>query len=518
MPGPASAGANRVRCGAAGWHGRCLSPSPEEATARMSVADAPSQSLLVRPAADAGERIDVATEKTPPAWLTSEPAAAASTSTATGGVVDAAALLATPATLAATGLPADHILSLILKVLFAGEITGRALSDHLKLTYGILEPIIMEARLEQLIEVKRAAGTGTAGYTYALTDRGRDRGRQFLDVNGYVGPAPVPLDQYVRYVRALAREHTVIDREVIASGFTDLIVEEDLLDQLGPAVSTRRAMFLYGPPGNGKSAMSAGIGRALGDAIYMPHALDIGGQIVTLFDPVTHCPQPAGEGGELVRSDTAVDARWIRVRRPVITVGGELTLEQLDLKFNHLAKFYEAPVQLKANGGVLLVDDFGRQRVPASDLLNRWIVPLESRVDFLSLHTGRKFEVPFDVLVIFATNLEPRSLTDEAFLRRIPYKVHATNPSIDQFSRIFEMVCQKHGIGFDPGVVAHLCQEYYDGRGVEMRACHPRDLVEQMVMLCRYRKQPVRITPKLLDEVCRTYFLDKPLLGTEARV
>jgi predicted ATPase with chaperone activity len=310
----------------------------------------------------------------------------------------------------------------------------------------------------------------------------------------------------------------VIDRDVIASGFTDLIVEEDLLDQLGPAVSTRRAMFLYGPPGNGKSAMSAGIGRALGDAIYMPYALDIGGQIVTLFDPVTHVPQPAGAGDELIRSDGAVDPRWIRVRRPVITVGGELTLEQLDLKFNHLAKFYEAPVQLKANSGVLLVDDFGRQRVPASDLLNRWIVPLESRVDYLSLHTGRKFEVPFDVLVIFATNLEPRSLTDEAFLRRIPYKVQANNPSIDQFSRIFEMVCQKHGIAFDPAVVAHLCQEYYDGRGFEMRACHPRDLVEQMVMLCRYRKKPVSITPNLLDEVCRTYFLDKPLNGTEARV
>ncbi len=429
---------------------------------------------------------------------------------------DSAVVPGAPTTLAETGLPGESVLALTLKVLYSGERSGRALADEIKITYGILEPIIAQARVEQLIEVKRASGTGTAGYEYALTDRGRDRARQFLDVNGYVGPAPVPLDQYVRYVRALAGQNQIIDREVIASGFTDLIMADDMLDQLGPAVSTRRAMFLYGPPGNGKSAMSAGIGRALGGAIYMPYALDMGGQIVTMFDPVTHVPQPLDDGGPIVRPDTASDPRWVRVRRPVITVGGELTLEQLDLKFNHLSKYYEAPVQLKANGGVLLVDDFGRQRIPASDLLNRWIVPLESRIDYLALHTGRKFEVPFDVLVIFATNLEPRTLADEAFLRRIPYKVHASNPSIEQFSAIFLMVCEKHGIRFDPAVVAHLCSEYYERRGLEMRACHPRDLVEQMVTLCRYRKQPLVITPRLLDEACRTYFLDKPLYGTAA--
>jgi hypothetical protein len=424
----------------------------------------------------------------------------------------------TPTTLAETGLTHDTLLALTLKVLYSGEMIGRDLADEIKVTYGILEPIISAARAEQLIEVKRASGAGTAGYQYALTDRGRDRAKQCFEVNGYVGPAPVPLDQYVRYVADLGQQNSIIDREVIASGFTDLVVADDMLDQLGPAVSTRRAMFLYGPPGNGKSAMSAGIGRALGGAIYMPYALDIGGQVVTLFDPVTHVPQPVDDGSPLVRPDTASDARWIRVRRPVITVGGELTLEQLDLKFNPLSKYYEAPVQLKANCGVLLVDDFGRQRIPASDLLNRWIVPLESRVDFLALHTGRKFSVPFDVLVIFATNLEPRTLADEAFLRRIPYKVRATNPSLEQFSAIFSMVCSKHGIEFDPRVVDHLCREYYEGRGLEMRACHPRDLVEQMVTLCRYRKQPVAITPRLLDEACRTYFLDKPLYGTEAAV
>ena len=410
------------------------------------------------------------------------------------------------------------MLGLVLKVLYSGELTGRGLVEEVKLGWQILEPIVEAARREQLMEVKRATGAGTAGYQYALGDKGRDRAEQFFDVNGYVGPAPVPLQQYVTYVSALGKQNQIIDREVIAAGFTDLIVADDMLDQLGPAVSTRRAMFLYGPPGNGKSAMSAGIGRALGGAIYMPYALDMGGQVVTLFDPITHVPQPLDDGNTLMRADTAADPRWIRVRRPVITVGGELTLEQLDLKFNPLSKYYEAPVQLKANCGVLLVDDFGRQRIPASDLLNRWIVPLESRIDFLALHTGRKFSVPFDVLVIFATNLEPRTLADEAFLRRIPYKVRATNPSLEQFSAIFSMVCDQHGVAFDPAVVDHLCKEYYEGRGLEMRACHPRDLVQQMVTLCRYRKQPLELTRKLLDEACRTYFLDKPLYGTEASV
>ena len=424
----------------------------------------------------------------------------------------------TPTTLEQAGLTRDTVLGLVLKVLYSGELTGRELVEEVKLGWQILEPIVEAARREQLMEVKRATGAGTAGYQYALGDKGRDRAEQFFDVNGYVGPAPVPLQQYVAYVSALGKQNKIIDREVIAAGFTDLIVADDMLDQLGPAVSTRRAMFLYGPPGNGKSAMSAGIGRALGGAIYMPYALDMGGQVVTLFDPITHVPQPLEDGNTLMRADTAADPRWIRVRRPVITVGGELTLEQLDLKFNPLSKYYEAPVQLKANCGVLLVDDFGRQRIPASDLLNRWIVPLESRIDFLALHTGRKFSVPFDVLVIFATNLEPRTLADEAFLRRIPYKVRATNPTLEQFSAIFQMVCDQHGVAFDPAVVDHLCKEYYEGRGLEMRGCHPRDLVQQMVTLCRYRKQPLEITRKLLDEACRTYFLDKPLYGTEASV
>ena len=431
---------------------------------------------------------------------------------------DSSVAPAAPTSITQTGLSPDNVLGLLLKTLYTGELSGMELSDKVKISYAILERILENARVEQLVEVRSATGAGTAGYRYALTERGRERANQYFETNGYIGAAPVPLEQYVKYVNDLGKHNTLIDRECVASGFPDLIVADDMLDQLGPAVSARRAMFLYGPPGNGKSAMSAGIGRALGGAIYMPYALDIDGQVIMLFDPVNHVLQPVDEGNPLMRTETATDPRWARIRRPVITVGGELTMDQLDLNFNRLAKFYEAPVQLKANCGVLLVDDFGRQRLPASELLNRWIVPLESRIDFLALHTGRKFEVPFDVLVIFATNVEPRKLADEAFLRRIPYKVHATNPSLEQFAAIFEMVCKKHGAAFDQKVVDHLCREYYEGRGLEMRACHPRDLIEHIVNLCRYRKKPVEVTPVLLDEACGTYFLDEPMTGTQAVV
>ena len=291
-----------------------------------------------------------------------------------------------------------------------------------------------------------------------------------------------------------------------------------MLNQLGPAMSARRAMFLHGPPGNGKSAMGSAMGRALGEPVYMPHALDVDGHIVTLFDPVTHVPEPIEHESQLVRAATETDGRWVRIKRPVIMVGGELTLDQLDLKFNALSRYYEAPVQLKATGGVLLVDDFGRQQVPANSLLNRWIVPLEARVDFLTLATGRKFDVPFDVFVVFATNLEPRTLADEAFLRRIPYKVQATNPSLDQFNAIFKMNCEERQLTFDSTLVDHLCREYYEGRGLEIRACHPRDLLDQVVTLCRYRRQPRHVSVDLLEEACQTYFLDAPVGGTQAGV
>jgi hypothetical protein len=434
--------------------------------------------------------------------------------------VATAALVAPPKPqdLQGTGLSFDTIASILLKVLHSGEASGMQLADRVCLPYSILEPVVEKLRLEALAEVKSATGTGTAGYRYALTDSGRDRARRAFEACGYVGPAPVPLDQYTEYMKQLRDEKHDVFRERVAEGFSHLVVEPEMLDQLGPAISSRRAVFLYGPPGNGKSVMGEGIGKVIGGDIYIPHALDVDGQIITMYDPVTHVARARDEEGSVIRSDYAVDGRWIRVSRPVITVGGELTLEMLDLRYGETSAFYEAPVHLKANGGVLVVDDFGRQRVPARDLLNRWIIPLESRIDYLNLMSGRKFQVPFDVMVVFATNLDPLSLADEAFLRRIPYKILAKNPTLPQFEKIFEMNCKRHGLTFDPSIVRYLQDQYYTVRKLDMRACHPRDLTDQVVNLCRYLRRRPELTPKLLDDVCQSYFLeDSQTGGTQAK-
>ena len=413
-----------------------------------------------------------------------------------------------PTCFAEVGLVPDSVIELLLKWLYAGEASGTDLADRLRLPYALLEGLIEHARVERLVEVRSASGTGTAGYRYVLTGGGRDRARHCFDACGYVGPAPVPLDQYLSYVGRLSTVRVHVDRERVTTGLFPMLLSPQVIDQLGPAISARRAMFLYGPPGNGKSAIGSGIGRVLGGDLYVPHAIDVDGQIIKLFDPVTHVLAQVEEESRLIRSSASSDQRWARIARPVITVGGELTLDMLDLKFNQLSSFYEAPVQLKANGGVLIIDDFGRQRVPARDLLNRWIVPLEARVDYLTLHTGRKFEIPFDVLIVFATNLEPRLLADEAFLRRIPYKILARNPTYDQFCRIFAQVCSGHDIAFDPAMVEHLRREHYLPRGIEMRGCHPRDLIDQVLNLCRYQNHAPEITTDLLDVVCRSYFIE----------
>jgi predicted ATPase with chaperone activity len=414
-----------------------------------------------------------------------------------------------PSTIEETGLSYEALKQLLTKALFAGEVRGLALAERLCLSYAMLESLLEHLRVEKLIEVRGAAGSGTAGFRYALTDLGRERAQNYLEANGYIGPAPVPLHQYAAAMQRLKEERGFLTKERIAHGFTHLIVSPETLDQLGPAVNSGKSIFLYGPPGNGKTVVAEGIGRALGGDMYVPWALDIDGQIITIFDPVNHVRlEDETPQGSVIRA-AARDRRWVRIRRPVVTVGGELTLEMLDLSFNPIAKFYEAPLQLKANGGVFVVDDFGRQRIRPRDLLNRWIVPLESRVDFLTLHTGKKFEMPFDVLIVFATNLNPESLADEAFLRRIPYKIYAKNPTTEEFTKIFALNCTRQNVSFDPVVIEYLQRRYYEPRGLDMRACHPRDLVAQVVDMCRYQNKPPQITRELLDHACKNYFLEE---------
>jgi hypothetical protein len=397
------------------------------------------------------------------------------------------------------------------KTLYTGEATGVDVADRLRLSYAMLEPLVEQMRAERLIEVRGTTGSGSASYRYALTDLGRDRGRQYLDANQYVGPAPVALATYVREMQAIAASRGYVDRERLRNGFSHLIIDDTLLEQVGPAINAGKGVFLYGPPGNGKSVIAEGMGRALGGDLYVPYAIDVEGQTITVYDPVAHESLESQDDPALhtpLIKAAPRDRRWVRIRRPVVIVGGELTLEMLDLTFNPISRFHEAPLQLKANGGVFLVDDFGRQRMRPQDLLNRWIVPLESRRDYLTLHTGKKIEVPFDVLTVFATNLDPLSLADEAFLRRIPYKIQVEDPTLDQFMRIFDMNCRRKQLRFHQVMVEYLIRRHYAPTSRPLRACQPRDLIEQVIALCRYRGLQPAITQELLDAACHSYFVD----------
>ena len=414
---------------------------------------------------------------------------------------------AMPASLADTGLSSGQVEQLLIKTLNEGELTGLALADRIRLAYSILEPLIERLRAERLIEVRGAAATGTSSYRYALTDLGRDRAQQYFENSLYVGPAPVPLAHYYAYMTALHAARGYMDRDRLAQGFSHLIISEKVLEQLGPAVNAGKAVFLYGAPGNGKTVIAEGMGRTLGGDMFVPHAIEVDGHVVTMYDPIIHQAVETESGTTSIIVQKAEDRRWMRIRRPVVMVGGELTLDMLDLRFNAMSKFYEAPIQLKANGGVFLVDDFGRQKQRPQDLLNRWIVPLESRIDFLTLHTGKKFQVPFDVLTVFATNLDPDSLADEAFLRRIPYKIPITDPSLDEFTRIFELNCRRRKMRFHSVMVAYLHRRHYAPIGRALRSCHPRDLLDQVTALCRYRGIEPAITRDLIDAACESYFV-----------
>ncbi len=408
-----------------------------------------------------------------------------------------------------TGLSLDLLLQLTLKHMhFAGELTGSELARRLGLRFTAIEPAVSALKSQHQIEITGGTMSGPASYRYRITDAGRTRVAIFLEHNQYVGVAPVPLARYVAYLRqwhpAAPRTAT---RDRMEDAYRHLVLSQRVLDQLGPAINAGHSLFVYGPPGNGKTVIAQAIRNLLDGDIAIPHALEVEGQIVRLFNPVNHEPLPLPES-EGLADDVAADHRWIRCRRPLVTVGGELTLDSLELTYSPTSGFYQAPVQAVANGGVLVIDDFGRQQVEPRQFLNRWIVPLESRVDFLTLNTGQKFELPFATLLVFATNLRPSTLVDEAFLRRIHYKVFAESPGVEEFVHIFRNHCETRGLEFDRGLVDHLLREYYAPRQIQLRGCHPRDLIEQALSLAEYRGDPHALTPSLLEAACDSYFVE----------
>lgn len=401
-----------------------------------------------------------------------------------------------------TGLDLGLITELLLKTLYArGSMLARDLVEELCLPYvGVLERALTQAKREELVEITGSNGIGELAYRFALTARGLTRAQEMLERNGYVGPAPVTIQAYREVVLQQSLRGRRVTPADIHRTLADLVFDQSVIDALGQALNSGQAIFLFGKPGNGKTALAQRVSEIFGGEVLVPHAVLADGQIIRVFD--RHHHHPVGSAPQ-----ANADRRWVLCKRPAIMVGGELTLEALDLIYEPHARVYEAPLQMRANNGVLLIDDFGRQQVSPRALLNRWIVPLEQRVDFLTLHTGKQIEIPFEGLLIFSTNLRPTDLVDEAFLRRIPNKIHIGNPSVRQFALIFQRQCQMLGIPFDQQGLAYLLRTYYVNKR-ELRACHPRDILRALVGAARYLGQEPRLTPELIDRACHSYFVD----------
>lgn len=410
-----------------------------------------------------------------------------------------------PQSIAETGLDLEFLADLALKHIMAmGEFRLSDISQRMGLSTSLLDDVIELLRREKWVEVRGASQFVKSSFNFIVTEGGKKHGGELLEICRYVGPAPVILDHYKEMVENQSIHNLTIDTGVIDAAFSKIVISEHMLNRLGPAINSGAPMFVYGPPGNGKTTIAETIGQLLPGTVFVPYALYVGGQIITVFDRVNHIPI-----GDLPDElPQAIDQRWVRIQRPIVMTGGELTLRMLDLDFNTIAKFYEAPLQMKANNGLFVIDDFGRQKMDPQSLLNRWIINLDRQIDFMSMHTGMKFEVPFDQLVIFATNLDPKTLVDEAFLRRIRYKIKIEHPTGEQFREIFQRVCQMNAITFRPEVYDYLIEHWYRRNNIAFNACHPRDLIDHVIDRARFFGEAPELHRDTIDHACENYFVD----------
>jgi hypothetical protein len=418
-----------------------------------------------------------------------------------------------PGTWEELGLSQSFLFDLILRFIYTqGQMTGGDLAEKLCVPFHILNPVLTTMRRQTLIDIANQRGNGDSGFVYDIKPpKGTAAVEEAMSKNSYVGPAPVPFADYAEGVIAQTIKKLVVTRRSIHKAFEDLIITEACFNEIGPAVNSAASIFFFGFPGNGKTSIAERITRLMNDTIYVPHAVEASGQIIRVYDPILHDAvkdEAADEGiNQFLKTGNNYDRRYVRIKRPTIVVGGELTMPQLDLKYGQVGKFYEAPLQMKANGGIFMIDDFGRQQMRPMDLLNRWIVPLEKKYDYLSTVTGTKIETPFDVLLIFSTNLDPNQLADEAFLRRIKFKIEVKDPDELQYRRIWELVCSNRKVDLDPAGIDYLINKWYRPMNRPFRMCQPRDILDQMSCIAKYNMERVNFSPDLIDAACLTYFI-----------
>lgn len=484
-----------------------------------------------------------------------------------------------PESLEEAGLPVELVAGLVIKALHhGGSAAGFDLADRLALPLALLDDVIEQLQERRLLQVQATRGPTRGEYVFTLTSDGRKRAAEELELSRYVGPAPVPFEDFRRWVERQTIEGTRVSEPELRRALDGVVLQDSMFELLGPAVNSGRSVFFYGESGNGKTLLAKRLARVFGERYYVPYSVLVDGSVMIVYDPIHHgspasdhgmaertvlgspergtnargsadaagtrdahsvdalaaqatpaagtrgaaavhplegaSPAPGGASSdvrqEIVRAFPAHDRRYAYASRPVVVAGGELTLEQLDLQWDSTGRMYQAPPQLKAAGGALVIDDLGRQRVQIRDLLNRWTVPLEHRQDHLTLRSGRKMVVPFDCFVIFSTNLEPRSLADDSFLRRIHYKIELSDPDRDEYERIFRACCEERTIEFDRAALDYLFDEFYGKGGIAPRRCHPRDVLDHVQDLAEYRGEPVGLVPDLLERACRSYFLPEP--------